>query len=208
MAISKSTYWLLPMLLKDVVFNTPNGNTTVLSLKGAEFILIKDKDVSPSESDVIVTTPYGKLIYRPKLSRTSEGQLSKSFNVTKTFCKKLYPKVTRKLFGDSIPVLYDFEDIEHRRAFMQKVLESNIILGVIGASGKKGFLKRVAPIAPLKEIDKMESSLMESKYKSADNYYGRMTKLYETFELLIEKMNLVKDNKKREEQFHKFETLM
>lgn len=204
----KSVYWLLPMSLKNVVFNTPKGDVTVLSLMGAEFILIKDKDISPNEKDVVVQTPYGKLIYRPKMSKTSDGQLSKSFNVTKTFCKKLYPKVTRKLFGDGIPAIYDFEDIEQRRAFMQKVLESNVILGLVGMSGKKGFLKRVTPITPLKELDKMEASLMESKYKTADNYYGNMTKLYETFELLIEKMSLVKDNKKREEQFQKFETLM
>ena len=203
--MEKKTYWILPMAIKDVTFNTPKGKTTVVSLTGAEFLLIKDKKSDSQKDDVVVETPYGKLIYRPKIGREDGVQITKTFNVTTSFCKKLYPKVVRKLWGESLPEIYDFKEIDQRRVFINKVLDSNVVLGIVGASGKKGFLKRVTPVAPLKELDKMENIFMES---ASVTYDRRANKLYSTFERLIEKMSLIKDEKKRSEMYHRLETLM
>lgn len=203
--MEKSTYWILPLSAKEITFDTPRGKTVVASVSGAEFSLIKEKGAIIDKSDVVVNTPFGDLIYRPRFSKTDGSQLTKSFNVTKSFCKKLYPKVTRKLWGESLPELFDFEELEHRMKFIQKVIESNIVLGVVGASGKKGFLKRVTPIAPLKELDRFENILMESEI---DVYENNITTLYGTLERLIEQMSAMGESKRKQQIIDKFETLM
>jgi len=191
----KKIYWVLPVKVERKVYERFNRENVVISIQALAFDLIKGQ---AQEGDVTVITPIGDLVYRPRMSRSTGQQMTKRFNATKTFCKKLYPKVTRKLFADDEPITFDFSDEASISAFMKMVVSSDVILGITGQEGKKGILKRVSPVSPLRDngIADVQSSLLEA------------TEFFASLEYLIDKLGRVEDDLLREMEYDKIDMLL
>jgi len=189
---NRKIYWVLPRSVEKKSFDRFDKVTETASIQSLAYDLIKGQS---REGDLIIITPVGELIYRPRINQAGE-QMTKRFNATKTFCTKLLPKVTRKLFPDGNIPEYDFTQIDHILDFMKRIVESGVVLGVVGQEGKKGILKRVSPISPLKEVQNSNSLLMEA--------YD----VYSTVESLFNKIGMIENDLIRETEYDELQILL